>query len=117
MGHELVQHVEPRQLVEDPDKAGPRVALIGDEEQPGVVFDALPPWRPALGGEIDAVVVGIDAAQDFGTAICRRSRKPNMRALGDERVAVPVVGEIEPVELVPAAERRSENLRRPIAAS
>ena len=40
--------------------------LVADEQQPGVVFHALPPGRPALGGEIHAVIVGIAAPQDFG---------------------------------------------------
>src|SRR5208282_2202331 len=59
MGHELIHHVELRHPVVDLDEASPRVALVGHEEQARVILHALPPWRPALGGEIDAVIVGV----------------------------------------------------------
>ena len=38
VGHELVQHVVFRHVVENLDEPGSRVALVADEEQPGVVL-------------------------------------------------------------------------------
>ena len=54
------------------DEPGARVALIGQEEQPGVVLHPLAPGRPALGGEIHAVVIRVAAAQDLRTVVCLR---------------------------------------------
>ncbi len=56
--------------------------------RPGVVFGLLPPWRPAFGGEIRAVVVGVGAAQDLRAVVGRRRGQPHVRVLGDDRVAV-----------------------------
>ena len=57
MGDELVEHVVLRQLVENLDEARPGVALITYKEEAGVIFHALAPRRPALGGEIHSVIV------------------------------------------------------------
>src|SRR3954447_21060755 len=80
MRDELVQHVEFRQALEDLDKAGSRVALIADEEQPGVVLFASPPRLPALGNLVDPVIIRIGAPQDFGAVVARRRCEPDMRA-------------------------------------
>src|SRR5258708_6619199 len=63
MGRVLVQGVHLRHRLEDLDEAGARVALVGDEEEAGVELDRLAPGRPALGGEVAAVIVGIAAAE------------------------------------------------------
>jgi hypothetical protein len=59
MGHELVEHVELRQLVKDADKAGPGIALIAYKEDSSVIFHALVPRRPPLRREIHAVIVRV----------------------------------------------------------
>ena len=39
----LVQQIELRHLLEDLREARSRIALVGDEQQPGVVFETLMP--------------------------------------------------------------------------
>src|SRR5262245_29621806 len=63
MGRVLVERIELRHLVEDLDEAFARVALVGEEEEPGIELDRLAPRRPALGSEVAAVVIGIAAAE------------------------------------------------------
>ena len=41
-----------------------------------VIFESLPPGRPAFGGEIRAVIVGEGAAQDLRAVVGRRSGDP-----------------------------------------
>jgi hypothetical protein len=56
VGGELVQLVGLGQPGEDWQETGPRILLIGQEQQPGVVFEGLPPRRPPLGERRGAVV-------------------------------------------------------------
>jgi hypothetical protein len=44
MGHKLVEHVEPRHLVENLDEAGPGIALIATKKRPASYSI---PWRLA----------------------------------------------------------------------
>ena len=83
MGHELVQHVKLCQLVEDPDEASAKVALVACEQQPGVVLKTLAPGRPALNGEINPIVVGVGAPQNLCALIARRGGETDMRARGN----------------------------------
>ncbi len=71
MGHELVHHVEFRHFVENLDEARSRIALVADEEQARIILHALAPGRPALGGEIHAVIVGIGPPQNSRAVIAR----------------------------------------------
>ena len=57
VGHKLVEHVELSQSVEYLDEAGPRIALIADEKDSGVILYALAPRRPPLCREIHPVIV------------------------------------------------------------
>jgi hypothetical protein len=57
VSYELIHHVEFRHPLEDFDESGPRVALVADEEQPGVIFQTLSPRRPALRREVQTIVV------------------------------------------------------------
>src|SRR6185437_8166379 len=108
MGHELVEHVELGHALENLDEAGARVALIADEEQAGVVRHALAPRRPALGGEVDAVMVGIAAAKHLRAVVARGGGEAHMRVLGNHRVTV-LVGGVERQRrvLVLEADRRA----------
>src|SRR5271167_4840011 len=104
MGHELVQEVEFRQFVKNLDEPGPRVALVADEKQPGIVFRGLAPRRPPFRDKIDSVIVRIGPAQDLYAAIGRRSRKADMGAFRDDGIAALVSGiEVERIELAPTA--------------
>jgi len=55
--HELVHHIELRHFLKDFDKTGSRVALEANEQQPGIKFHLLPPWRPPLSGRIGTIIV------------------------------------------------------------
>src|SRR5208337_2281540 len=107
VGGELVESVQFRHAAVDLDEACARIALVGDEHEPGVVQHALTPGRPALGGEADPVIVRVGPPQDLRAIIDRRRAEPDMGVVGDQRVAVLVRAvKIERVLFAGLADRR-----------
>jgi hypothetical protein len=66
------------------------VTLITDEEQACIVLQALVPRRPALGGEIDVVIVRVRLSQDLCALVAGGGSKTYMSVLGDDSIAVAV---------------------------
>jgi hypothetical protein len=120
VGDELVHHVEARHLLEDLDEAGARVALVADEEQPGVELHALAPGRPALGRDSShAVVVGIERRRTWRAVVASPMREAHMGILRHDRIAVGVlrveVDRLSNSALPPSG--APEYLSRPIVCS
>jgi hypothetical protein len=59
----MIHHVETRHLFEYWNEPFARVALKTDKYQTRVKLHALLPRRPALGGHVGAVVIGIRPPQ------------------------------------------------------
>src|SRR5271168_1608807 len=103
---ELVHSVELRHRLKNLDESLPRVALIGDEEQPRVILQALPPWRPAFGDEVRAVVISIPTPQDLCAAVQLDGAQPQMRGVWNYWIAIAIDrGEIRRVEFSLPAQR------------
>src|ERR1700733_1438263 len=79
VGNELTHHVELCQLVENLDEAGAGITLVADKKQPGIVFHAASPGRPALSHETDPVVVSIWPAQDLRAVVAASGGETNVR--------------------------------------
>jgi hypothetical protein len=75
----LVQVVVAAETRLDGDELSARVLLVGEEEQPGIE-------QPGRG--VDAVGVGVAAAQDLLPTVGFRGREPDVRTDRDHRLAV-----------------------------
>src|SRR4051812_45285800 len=94
----LVEAVVGAELALERDELLAGVLLEGDEEQSGV---------EQAGVRIDAVGVGVAAAQDHLPTVRLRRCQPYVGVEGDDRRVVPQRLEIDLVELLVAGERRA----------
>ena len=105
VGEELVKHVYSRHPLEDFDKASSDVALIANEQQSGIVFDAFTPWWPALTGEVGTIVIGIGTSKNASAVIVLGYTQADVQIHGHNGIAVSIVGvEMNRIELALAAQ-------------